>query len=140
VQSDPIGLAGGINTYGYALGNPVSYTDPEGLFVSALILVGRVAWGGYRAYRTYEAANRLADAIKAANSQHDDEVSAKDCKMLSNGEIGKMKAGGEDPHDLKPKKNGSNYDLYKTSDGDIYVFRKGGVGTGTSTGLNINNF
>jgi RHS repeat-associated protein len=30
-QTDPIGIAGGLNTYGFAAGDPVSYADPYGL-------------------------------------------------------------------------------------------------------------
>jgi RHS repeat-associated protein len=30
-QPDPIGLAGGLNSYGFAAGDPVSYSDPYGL-------------------------------------------------------------------------------------------------------------
>jgi RHS repeat-associated protein len=32
-QPDPIGLAGGLNSYGFAAGDPVSYADPYGLKV-----------------------------------------------------------------------------------------------------------
>ncbi len=36
-QSDPIGLDGGMSTYGYANGSPLVYSDPEGMF-AALVL------------------------------------------------------------------------------------------------------
>jgi uncharacterized protein RhaS with RHS repeats len=44
VQSDPIGLDGGINTYSYALNNPLLYSDPEGLNPGVGCLTG--AWAG----------------------------------------------------------------------------------------------
>jgi len=47
VQSDPIGLQGGINTYSYANQNPIKYIDPLGLLTQ--VHIGGNSWYGHAA-------------------------------------------------------------------------------------------
>jgi RHS repeat-associated protein len=52
-QEDPIGLAGGVNLYGYAGGDPVNFADPSGEIPVPLVtgLIGfgvGAAVGGYK--------------------------------------------------------------------------------------------
>lgn len=60
-------------------------------------------------------------------------------RRLSRGEIKSLQNSGIDPHDLKPKKHGSRYDLFKDADSNIYVMNKDGSGEPDTTGININD-
>jgi RHS repeat-associated protein len=69
-QPDPIGLAGGLNVYGYADGDPVSYNDPYGLAATA-IDGGDIEYPGDRTYliKQVAAATRMSEADVTAAMQ-----------------------------------------------------------------------
>ena len=68
-----------------------------------------------------------------------DSPQAQQYRRLSKGEIKKLQESGIDPHDLKPRKHSSRYDLFKDTEGNIYVMNKDGSGKPEIIGVNIDS-
>ena len=72
IQADPLGLAAGQSIYGYALGDPVNYVDPDGLIAAAgfgggqFLSAGRLGAFGLAAAGLAYGANELFAPINEA--------------------------------------------------------------------------
>jgi RHS repeat-associated protein len=97
ITSDPIGLGGGLNTFGYAYQNSLSYTDEDGL-CAGVCTAAFIAYNTYRAYRIYkalkhaqklkaalEAIQALAEAVDAEGAAEEEE--SKNEAIPSEGEL-----------------------------------------------------
>jgi uncharacterized protein RhaS with RHS repeats len=81
ISEDPIGLAGGVNLYGYVGGSPTNWTDPSGEFWQAAgILVA--GWGFWEIF------SGVADMhMNAENKKVMDQVRANELSQASRGSV-----------------------------------------------------
>jgi RHS repeat-associated protein len=107
-QEDPIGLAGGLNLYGFAAGDPVNFSDPFGLCVGPAIAfcpqivaalsaagIGLAAWLATRTFTIARPGEVFFKLGKEDDPQNEDEASDDPAGQVKNPDGSIKEAGSQ---------------------------------------------